>query len=325
MTPQWLELLQARKDYYPEFLSGWTAPEQVGYRASDFMLLDLYESAEPIGPRIEWLPRIGVDCAWLKPAEVCEREPNLSPVAFRGGIRVRDEAVIDPISLWEALGHEVDARGVVRVTEGVVGFGDQGNDIQVETGAGTIRAGRVVIAAGSCSAELAQMAGLEVPVCPDKGQMLLLRGPAHMVNSVLFMPSGGCGSVLERAPGLYVLGSSEEWLRPVADNTVGVIGTLLSRLSTVLPAAAEWSIERMWAGFRSMSPDLLPLIGFGPDPPVHCGHGPLPQRRDARADYRTAGRRYGQRSAHAGCLRHGHVPLRLFAQPLRPIRYAVLR
>jgi glycine/D-amino acid oxidase-like deaminating enzyme len=71
--------------------------------------------------------------------------------------------------------------------------------------------------------------------------------------------------VLERVPGATSW-AAERNGSGRSRTMVGVVGTLLPRLSTVPPAVAEWSIERMWAGLRPISPDLFPLIGFGPDP-----------------------------------------------------------
>jgi glycine oxidase len=262
MISQLLDLLNAGQHYYAEFLRGWTTHEQVGYRESEFTLVDLHERIELLQSRMEWLPKLGFTCDWLEPAGVCRLEPSLSPTAFRGGIRIHDQAVVNPIALWEALGAEVARRGAIRLDGGVTGFAEHGDRIVVSVGAdASVVADRVVLAAGSWSAEIGRMAGLEVPVCPVKGQMVLLRGPEHLIGSVIYMPSGGCGSIVERAPGQYILGTSEEYLEPVTDNTAGVIGAILSRLCTVIPAAAEWRIERMWSGFRPMTSDELPMIG----------------------------------------------------------------
>lgn len=266
MVGQLLDLLKASQAYYPDFLRDWTTFESVGYRSTDFTLIDLHERVEPLQGRMEWLPKLGFDCEWLEPSRVCELEPNLSPAAFRGGIRVRDEAVVNPIALWEALGAEVARLGAARIPSGVVGFDEQGDRVVATMGNGTsITVDRVVLAAGSWTLEAARLAGLNVPVCPVKGQMVLLRGPTQLIGSVIYMPSGGCGSIVERAPGQYILGTSEEYLEPVTDNTAGVIGAILGRLCTVLPAATEWKIDRMLVGFRPMTSDELPILGTAGD------------------------------------------------------------
>jgi glycine oxidase len=267
MCRQFLDLLRAGLAYYEKFLgAGWTTPEQVGYRNTDFTLTGLSEREESLRERMDWMPGLGFDCDWLDTSEICAREPHLSPTAVRGGIRIRDEALVNPIALWEALGRAVAARGGAVYPGGLAGVAERGERILLSTGNGVqLVADRVVLAAGAWTTDVARLAGLELPLCPAKGQMVLLRGSPGMVGSVIFMPTGGCGSVVERLPGSYVVGTSEEYLVPDEHNTAGVVGTVLSRLCTVIPAAANWHIERMWAGFRPMTSDELPVLGVTDD------------------------------------------------------------
>lgn len=267
MCHQFLDLLKAGLSYYEKFLhSGWTTPEEVGYRSSEFTLTDLAERSESLRERMEWMPRLGFDCDWWETSEVCAREPHLSPTAIRGAIRIRDEAVVNPIALWETLGQAVAAGGATVCSGGVAGIEEDGERISLSAGDGTrVVADRVVLAAGAWTADLARLAGLEVPLCPAKGQMVLLRGAPQAIGSVIFMPTGGCGSIVQRRPGSYVVGTSEEYLMPDDHNTAGVVGTVLSRLCEVVPAASHWQIEQLWAGFRPMTSDELPVLGVTDD------------------------------------------------------------
>ncbi|MFC5286637.1 NAD(P)/FAD-dependent oxidoreductase [Actinokineospora guangxiensis] len=275
MPLAFLHLLQTGLDYYPEFLrSADRGNEEVGFRQCDFTLLDLHERDESLKERMGWMPGLGFDCVWLDAHEVIPLEPHLSPAAFRGGIRIRDQAVVDPIALWELLSAEVGFGARTIHSGGVVGIDERGERLVVATGdGGRIAADRVVLAAGSWSAQVAALIGLDLPVVPVKGQMVQLAGPPGMVNSVVFMPSGGCGSIVERRPGSYVVGTSEEYLAPTPDNTAGVIGAILSRLTAVSPAASDWVIERTWSGFRPMTSDELPIIGQTADARVVAATG----------------------------------------------------
>ncbi|MFH8979872.1 NAD(P)/FAD-dependent oxidoreductase [Streptomyces varsoviensis] len=267
MCRQFLDLLKSGLSYYKTFLhSDWTTPEQVDYRSSEFTLTDLGESEESLRDRMDWMPGLGFDCDWWDTSEVCAREPHLSPTAVRGAIRIRNEAVVNPIALWEEMGRAMAARGGKTYSEGLVGVEEQGERVSLVTGGGVqVVADRVVLAAGAWTADVARLAGLEVPLCPAKGQMVLLRGTPHAIGSVVFMPTGGCGSIVERRPGSYVVGTSEEYLVPDEHNTAGVVGTVLSRLCGVVPDAAHWRIEGMWAGFRPMTSDELPVLGVADD------------------------------------------------------------
>ncbi|WP_053646570.1 FAD-dependent oxidoreductase [Streptomyces sp. XY431] len=261
MPSEFLDLLRDGLARYPEFLGefGLTAAE-VGYRSTDFTLVDLAERTESLRPRIEWMTAAGVDCEWVGPRDLCTLEPALTPRAHHGAIRIHGEAVVNPRALLSALERTADRLGVHRVPGDLTGVEDEGEALRLVTAAGTVGAERVVVAAGSWSGQVGELFGLSLPVCPVKGQMLRLSGPPGLLNSVVFMPSGGCGSIVERSPGQYVVGTSEEYLRPEADNTAGVVAAILSRLCTVLPEAADWPVEEMWSGFRPMTSDELPII-----------------------------------------------------------------
>lgn len=275
MPLEFLDLLQAGLRYYPQFLSvgGWK-PEQVGYRASEFTLLDLTEQEESLLARMDWMLAREVDCCWLEPDEVTLHEPHLSTSAFRGAIRIRGQAIVNPIALWKQMRVAVELRGIEIKPSGMTSITDRGESLLVGTkDDGKVAADRLVVAAGSWSAQIGVLAGLELPVTPVKGQMVQLAGPAGVIGSIIFMPSGGCGSIAERAPGVYVVGTSEEYLSPTACTTAGVVGSVLCRLTTVLPAAADWEIVRTWAGFRPMTSDELPIIGRTDDPRIVVATG----------------------------------------------------
>ncbi|MGC4761783.1 NAD(P)/FAD-dependent oxidoreductase [Micromonospora sp. DT46] len=275
MPREFLHLLQAGLAYYPQFLAGgWTTASEVGFRPTDFTLLDLEERTDSIDERMKWMTELGFDCQWYPAGEICRSEPHLSPTAFRGGIRIRDEALVNPIALRQRLAEAVAVAGVVSRGGGLTGVADRGPALLLESGDGRgVIADSMVIAAGAWSAEVGRLVDVDLPLCPVKGQMIRMSGPAGLVNSVVFMPAGGCGSVVERAPGSYVAGTSEEYLSPTADNTAGVVGAVLSRLTDVLPAASHWRVEEIWSGFRPMTGDELPVIGVAADSRVHVATG----------------------------------------------------
>ncbi|MCK7624494.1 FAD-dependent oxidoreductase [Streptomyces sp. RS10V-4] len=275
MPQEFYELLHKGLDYYPEFLSAFGfAPETVGYRPTDFTLLDLVERPDSLRSRTEWMDKYGIDHRWLSAAEVCEVEPQLSPRAFRGAIRITGEAVVNPRALLQAMTEWVTEEGSQVLGGGLAGVGDERGRLRLTTGGGdTVVADQVVIAAGAWSDRVGRAFGLDIPVCPVKGQIVRLSGPPGLLNSVVFMPSGGCGSIVSRSPGEYIVGTSEEYLRPEADNTAGVVGAVLGRLCSVVPEAAEWRIEEMWSGFRPMTSDELPVISRADDPRIVVATG----------------------------------------------------
>ncbi|MFI1885946.1 NAD(P)/FAD-dependent oxidoreductase [Streptomyces jumonjinensis] len=275
MPQEFYELLREGLDYYPGFLSDFNLlPESVGFRSTDFTLLDLVERPESLQHRTEWMDAHGIKNTWLSPAEVCEAEPHLSPRAFRGAIRIKGEAVVNPRALLREMTKWASEEDCAVLGGGLTEACDEHDRLRLTTGEGdTVVADQVVIAAGSWSGQVGRAFGLDIPLCPVKGQIVRLTGARELLRSVVFMPSGGCGSIVSRSPGEYIVGTSEEYLRPETDNTAGVVGAVLSRLCAVLPEAAEWRIDEMWSGFRPMTSDELPILAQADDPRIVVATG----------------------------------------------------
>jgi glycine/D-amino acid oxidase-like deaminating enzyme len=126
------------------------------------------------------------------------------------------------------------------------------NAFIVRCGAETYKAAKLVIAAGLGSRALAPMVGLQMPVKPLRGQILvterlrpLLAHPTHIMR--------------QTQEGSLMLGDSQEDAGFDLSTSAKVIGEIAARNVRTLPALAEASIVRVWAALRVMSPDGLPI------------------------------------------------------------------
>jgi hydrogen cyanide synthase HcnC len=122
----------------------------------------------------------------------------------------------------------------------------------VRCGAQHFSAAKLVIAAGLGSRALAPMVGLDMPVNPLRGQILvterlrpLLNYPTHVMR--------------QTQEGSVMLGDSQEDVGFDTSTSTRVIGDIAARNVRVLPALADASIVRIWGALRVMSPDGLPI------------------------------------------------------------------
>jgi glycine/D-amino acid oxidase-like deaminating enzyme len=122
----------------------------------------------------------------------------------------------------------------------------------VRCGAERFTAEKLVIAAGLGSRSLAPMVGLDMPVKPLRGQILvterlrpLLAHPTHVMR--------------QTQEGSVMLGDSQEDVGFDTATSTPVIGEIAARNVRVLPALADASIVRIWGALRVMSPDGLPI------------------------------------------------------------------
>lgn len=145
----------------------------------------------------------------------------------------------------------------------------------------------VVNAAGTWGGELARLAGVELPVLPRRGFVLvtepLPRVVRHKVYSADYVADVASGSaalqtsaVVEGTPaGPVLIGASRE--RVGFDTTLSteVVRRLAAQATALFPVLAGVRAMRTYAGFRPYLPDHLPAIGHDPRVPglLHaCGH-----------------------------------------------------
>ena len=131
------------------------------------------------------------------------------------------------------------------------------------TDRGAIATDSVICAAGAWSAEVAAMAGVELPVTPVRRQVLFTAPipglPDELPMTIDFATSfyfhrEGPGLLLgmshERDPVTFSLETSDEW-----------VPTLLAVAERRAPAVAAAGIKGGWAGLYEMSPDHNAMIG----------------------------------------------------------------
>jgi glycine oxidase len=153
--------------------------------------------------------------------------------------------------------------GLVREGQRVVG---------VETRAGSIPAGRVVLCAGSWTPACAAGTGAAVPVTPVRGQIVSLADAAPPLRAILW----GAGAYLvPKRDGSVVVGATVERVGFDRRVTAAGVRELLEAAFALAPGLACASFREAWAGLRPDTPDHLPLIGPVPGVPglvLAAGH-----------------------------------------------------
>lgn len=196
---------------------------------------------------------------WLSPAQAREMEPSLNPKIFGAGL-LREEHQVSPLQLAEAfkraaikLGavfrHDTKVKELVRKQDRIVGVQLEGEFLPADC---------VVNAAGAWAGNLAATAGLELPVFPVRGQVVLTQSIPPLLNACLSTSS--C-YLLQKAHGEILIGSTTEQ----AGFDVGVTHEAITRLCRgavrAVPELARVPLKRIWAGLRPGTPDELPILG----------------------------------------------------------------
>jgi hydrogen cyanide synthase HcnC len=135
---------------------------------------------------------------------------------------------------------------------------------------GDLRAEKVVLAAGIGNAKLAPMVGLEAPVRPQRGQIIVTE------KAVPFLPYPVV-TVRQTDEGGVMLGDSLE--ETGFDNiaTTPVMAVLADRAIRMFPLLAGLNVVRAWSALRVMSRDGFPIYDQSPAHPgaflVTCHSG----------------------------------------------------
>ncbi len=208
--------------------------------------------------------------------EVRRREPLVSERILAAAFSPRD-AQVNPYALTFALLRAARAKGARLVGgEPVVGIQIASGRVQaVRTPRRRIAAPIVVNAAGAHAPEIGRLAGLEVPITPRRGQLLVTAARPPLLRHGLisaryiaakFNPelarSGEMGFALEQAEsGNLLIGSTREFAGYDRRTSFQGIRAVARRILPVFPALASIPVIRTFAGLRPYTPDGLPILG----------------------------------------------------------------
>jgi len=145
----------------------------------------------------------------------------------------------------------------------VTGFlRDGGNTVKgVRTAQGDFTADAVVLAAGAWSGQLLATLGLELPVEPVKGQMILYRGEPAFLSSMVLAKGR---YAIPRRDGHILIGSTLEHAGFDKTPSDEALASLRASAEELIPALAGMEPVNHWAGLRPGSPQGIPFIGEVP-------------------------------------------------------------
>ena len=249
------------QDFYPQLADRLLADTGLDpeVHVTGLYWLDLDDQAEALA----WAHTNGRPLSEVDIATVHEAVPVLGQgferaVYMSGVANVRNPRLAK--SLREALVRlpNVSVREQVEVT----GFLREGERVTgVRTAQGDVLADSVVLAAGAWSGELLAKLGLELPVEPVKGQMILYRCAADFLSSMVLAKGR---YAIPRRDGHILIGSTLEHAGFDKTPSAEALGSLRASAEELIPALAGLEPVNHWAGLRPGSPQGIPFIGEVP-------------------------------------------------------------
>jgi glycine/D-amino acid oxidase-like deaminating enzyme len=111
---------------------------------------------------------------------------------------------------------------------------------------------KIVLTAGLGNKTLAPMVGLNAPVQPNRGQVLVSERIKHFIN----YPTG---HVRQTGEGSIQIGDSKEDVGFNQGTTLEVMAQIASRARKMFPILKDVRLIRAWGALRVMTPDGYPI------------------------------------------------------------------
>ena len=244
-------------------------------RNGGLIVIESEEELRTLKPVLEKQSKIGLDVSLLDPKQAKELEPSLSERILGATFSPMD-AQVNPIFLTFAFTKAAQNRGAKIFTHTLVtGLSRTSHRIKsVRTDKGEIQTGTVVNAGGVYAAQIGALAGLNVPIKPRRGQLVVTEAAGTLISRCMlsaqyiaakFNPDlarkGGGVSIEPTARGNFVLGSTREFVGFDKRVTLAGIDHIARKVSSILPALKKIKIIRVFAGLRPSTPDGRPILG----------------------------------------------------------------
>jgi sarcosine oxidase subunit beta len=239
----------------------------------------------------------GIPVRILDAREVHDDEPHLAD-GILGGMEAACDGSVNPMALtWGLIRGAARQGAVIRSHTVVTGIrADAGGAVAgVETDRGTIATPRVVNAAGIWADEVGRMVGLDIPVKPRQGQILVgertrpvarrkvmefgylmakFGGGDYQRNVTPEMEAFGIAFVFEPTrSGNFLIGSSRRFVGRDTRCHPPLLAAMAARAISFFSVLREMRVIRSYAGLRPYTPDHFPIVSASPMPGFYITAG----------------------------------------------------
>ena len=246
------------QDFYPQLARRLLAETGLDpeVHTTGLYWLDLEDEAQALA----WAKRQGRPLSSVDISDV-ERAVPVLGAGYSRAIYMAGVANVRNPRLVKSLRAALQAMPNVTIEEHckVEGFIQKGEKILgVKTAQGERLADHVVLAAGAWSGELLSSLGLELPVEPVKGQMIMYKCAPDFLSSMVLAKGR---YAIPRRDGHILIGSTLEHEGFDKTPTQSALESLKASAVELIPALAGAEPVAHWAGLRPGSPEGIPYIG----------------------------------------------------------------
>jgi len=211
----------------------------------------------------------GLRIDWLDARALREVAPDLNPDGLLGGTLSPEDGNASPLLSGHAFYARARKLGAeFRFNEKVTGILTAGGRaVGVRTDKGEFGAEAVVDAAGGSAADVAALAGLDIPVRPDSHEAAVTEAVARFLGPMIvdIRPAEGSANYYfyQHDTGQVIFCITPDpslWGHDVRE-TSSFLPMVSRRMVEVMPRLRNLRVRRTWRGLYPMTPDGLPIVG----------------------------------------------------------------
>ncbi|MBE0713362.1 MAG: FAD-binding oxidoreductase [Candidatus Aminicenantes bacterium] len=212
----------------------------------------------------------GLNIDWLDARALLGVIPDLNPEGLIGGTFSPDDGHASPLLAIHAFYSRAKKLGAdFLFNEKVTGYAIEGGLIRgVRTDKGAYGAAVVVNAAGPWGAEMAALAGIEVPVRPDSHEGAVTEAVARFLEPMVvdIRPAAGSANYYfyqhDTGQVIFCITPSPSiWGMDVRE-TSSFLPMVARRMVNLIPRLKNLRVRRTWRGLYPMTPDGFPVVGW---------------------------------------------------------------
>jgi sarcosine oxidase subunit beta len=211
----------------------------------------------------------GLNINWLDRKELLEVVPDLNPGEIIGGTFSPEDGNASPLLAVHAFyTHAMEYGAEFRFNEQVQEIVIQnGKAAEVKTNRGEYGTDWVINAAGAYAAEIAQLAGLTIPVRPDSHEAAITEAVAPFLKPMIVDIQPGPGSsnyyFYQHLTGqiIFCITPSPNIWGFDTEETSSFLPMVAKRIVDLMPRLKNIRVRRTWRGLYPMTPDGAPIVG----------------------------------------------------------------
>lgn len=246
----------------PELLD---EPGDIEFKQSGYLLLAYTDKmVEQFHENLVLQNSLGIPAYWVTPQEALTIVPHLNIDGLLGATFCPKDGHCNPFEVTRLFARAARRLGAdIRTSSEVTGIvTEKGRVRTVRTREGSISTPLVINAAGGHAKAIGQMAGVPLPIFPERHQILVTEPVEPLLGPMVmsFYHNLYC----QQSPhGSFIMGmghpSEPEGINHQA--SWQFLQEMAATVTAILPRLAGLNVIRQWAGVYDMSPDRQPILG----------------------------------------------------------------